>query len=83
MKIAWDKGPINPRSFNVYHRLGFEIKDEVDVNEHDVLLIKDNPIADLLSLAATPPPDFDGLARSRVEDNGDESTQQPEGSSRA
>ena len=67
-EIAWDKGPINPRSFNVYHRLGFEIKDEVDVNEHDVLLIKDNPIADLLSLAATPPPDFDDspVAESRT-----------------
>ena len=57
--IAWDKGPLNPRSFNVYRRLGFDIKDEVDVENHDVRLTMDNPIADLPPLAESPIPDAD------------------------
>ena len=56
-EIPWDKGPGNPRSFNVYRRLGFDIKDEVDVKAHDVLLIMDNLIPDLPPLATSPIPD--------------------------
>ena len=57
--IPWYKGPRNPRSFNVYRRLGFNIKDEVDVKDHDFILTTDNPIPDLPPLAASTIPDVD------------------------
>ena len=56
-EIPWDKGPRNPRSFNVYRRLGVEI--EGDVSAHDVMLTLDNPIPDLPPLAASPTPAVD------------------------
>ncbi len=56
-EIPWYKGPRNPRSFSVYRRLGFDIKDEVDVKEHDILLTMDNNISDLPPLATSPTPD--------------------------
>ena len=55
-EIPWFKGPRNPRSFNVYRRLGFDIKHEIDVRNHDILLTLDNRIPDLPSLATSPPP---------------------------
>lgn len=58
-EIPWDKGPRNPRSFNVYRRLGAEIKGGLDVRDHDVLLTLANWISDLPPLAASPTPDAD------------------------
>ena len=58
-EIPWYKGPRNPRSFNLYRRLGFDIKDEIDVRNHDVLLTMDNGIPDLPPLAASRAPDDD------------------------
>ena len=58
-EIPWYKGPRNPRSFNVYRRLGFDIKDGLDVRNHDVLLTLDNRISDLPPLATSPIPDVD------------------------
>ncbi|MYB48701.1 MAG: GNAT family N-acetyltransferase [Dehalococcoidia bacterium] len=55
-EIPWYKGPRNPRSFNVYRRLGFDVKDGVDVRNHDVLLTLDNRIPDLPTLATSPTP---------------------------
>ena len=52
-EIPWYKGPRNPRSFNLYRRLGFDIKDEIDVRNHDVLLTMDNGIPDLPPLATS------------------------------
>ena len=62
-EIPWYKGPRNPRSFSVYRRLGFDIKDEVDVKEHDILLTMDNNISDLPPLATSPTPDVDDSHR--------------------
>ena len=58
-EIPWYKGPRNPRSFNVYRRLGFDIEGGLDVKNHDVLLTMDNTIPDLPPLAASPAPDVD------------------------
>ena len=58
-EVPWYKGPRNPRSFNVYRRLGFGTKNKVDVKDHDVLLTLDNQISDLPSLATSPKPDVD------------------------
>ena len=51
-EIPWYKGPRNPRSFNVYRRLGFDIEGGLDVKDHDVLLTMDNTTPDLPPLAA-------------------------------
>ena len=61
-EIPWDKGPRNPRSFNVYRRLGVEIEGDLDVKDHDVLLTLDNKIPDLPPLEASPTPDVDDSA---------------------
>ena len=58
-EIPWSRGPRNPRSFNVYKRLGAEIKGGLDVRDHDVLLTLDNPLSDLPPLAASPTPEVD------------------------
>ena len=55
-EIPWYKGPRNPPSFNVYRRLGFGIKDNVDVRAHDFFLTKDNDVADLSHVASGPRP---------------------------
>ena len=64
-EIPWDKGPRNPRSFNVYRRLGAEIEGGLDVRDHDVLLTLDNTISDLPPLAASPSPDVHDLLAAR------------------
>ena len=58
-EIPWYKGPRNPRSFNVYRRLGFDVKGGVNVQDSDVLLTKDNHISGLTPLATLQPPDTD------------------------
>ena len=58
-EIPWSKGPRNPRSFNVYRRLGVEVKGGLDVRDHDVLLTLDNTISDLPPLATSPTPHVD------------------------
>ncbi len=56
-EVPWYKGPRNPRSYNVYRRLGFGIKDDADVTAHDFFLTMENNIVDLSSVAIEPPGD--------------------------
>ena len=58
-EIPWYQGPHNPRSFDVYRRLGFDVKGGVNVQDSDVLLTKDNHISGLTPLATLQPPDTD------------------------
>ena len=40
--VPWGKGPRNDRSFRVYIRLGFEVRDDEDVESADVVLTRRN-----------------------------------------
>ena len=62
-EIPWYKGPRNPRSFNVYRRLGFDIKEDTNVAARDVMLTMDNYISDLPPLATTATPEPDERSR--------------------
>ena len=57
--MPWPKGPDNPRSFNVYRRLGFQVSDRVNVEDHNVMLTMDNYVSGLPPAAGAKTVGFD------------------------
>lgn len=66
-EIPWEKGPLNPRSFNVHRRLDFVPRDGVNVENANVMLIRENHFSNLPPWAADQPSGVSGSPEADID----------------